>query len=166
MEHAIGGDTFDFGPWRLERDAALTRATYARITEGSSDGCRCDACRQYAATRATLYPPEVATIMQELGIDVTREREVSEFGFAEPPGEYIYLAEYDFAGRILAGPDALLPNGCSPPGGTDLRKLLPGVSVGFSMHGRQQRQAEFAALPAVTTLMLMLAVPIVVPEQR
>jgi hypothetical protein len=59
---------------RYDRDATV--AAYALVLVGGADRCGCIHCRNFAAQRHTVYPPEFRALLTVLGIDPNKEGEV------------------------------------------------------------------------------------------
>lgn len=81
--------------------AETTRDIYARIVCGGADVCNCLACRNYRMVRDEAYPPDFRALLDELGVDYTKELEVY-FGFPQPDGSGLHHYEgwFTFAGRV------------------------------------------------------------------
>ena len=62
-------------------DQELTRRTYSAIERGGADICTCSYCRNYAAQRMVAYPEAFLGLLEQLGIDPTKEDEVYETHF-------------------------------------------------------------------------------------
>lgn len=88
--------------------ADVTREIYSRIMCGGADMCNCLACRNYRLVRDEAYPSEFRALLDELGIDYTKEFEVY-FGVPHPDGLHHYEGWFTFVGRVYgrdAGPSA------------------------------------------------------------
>jgi len=59
---------------RYSREA--TAAAYGHIESGCSDHCSCNQCRNFAKQNNTAYPPEFLNLLQQLGIDASKEADV------------------------------------------------------------------------------------------
>jgi hypothetical protein len=101
-----------FGEWIIECDEWITASAYSEISCGSAEECRCDDCQLFVKLGPLIFPRRVRDLLEGLGIDLQKEKEVSEFGFGrERPGMNLYIAEYDLYGKLVAGPDAMEPQG-------------------------------------------------------
>ncbi|WP_422659958.1 hypothetical protein ACK8P5_05410 [Paenibacillus sp. EC2-1] len=72
---------------------------YHQITQG----CDCIYCKNYVIA-TELLPNAVKVFYQSLGIDPTKEGEVSEYCKNED-GSHLYGGFYHVKGRIISGPD-------------------------------------------------------------
>ncbi len=102
--------TLDLGSWRIEYDAAATRAAYAGLMQGSAEACGCVDCRNYLALREVAHPPEALRLFETLGIDSRREAEVYQDGQPRQ-GVYLYKGWFHLAGRVLARGEAWAAGG-------------------------------------------------------
>jgi len=137
--------------WVLDADTDATRAAYARAKTGGSEECGCDTCRNFVAARARVYPDEVRTLFDELGVDAAKEGE-SYWGHRSPDGLHHYGGGFHFIGSIVSGPAVRVP------GGDDvwqmrLVEVTPTFALGFEpeataprlepMRGARAVQVEF-----------------------
>jgi hypothetical protein len=88
-----------FGRWRLQCDREGTREAFARIEIGGPEACGCCHCRNFAAARSQVYPAEVLSLFEGLGIDSRKEREVYHLTPLES-GLHLYGGWFHFVGRI------------------------------------------------------------------
>jgi hypothetical protein len=72
-----------FGRWRLICDPEATRRAYKFIPIGAPERCGCSQCRNFVAARGQVYPGEVRSLFENLGIDSSKEAEVSHMGKLE-----------------------------------------------------------------------------------
>ncbi len=62
----------------IERfDVDATRKLYAGVQKGSSLGCSCEGCRNYAMVRPALFPASFLALLETLGIDSMKEVQAS-----------------------------------------------------------------------------------------
>src|SRR5688572_1813859 len=85
--------------WILTVDSALTRATYARVKNGSADGCECFDCKNYVLTRDNAFPPETKALFEQVGIDYKKENEVSRL-YKHGDGHHLYCGFFHFKGSF------------------------------------------------------------------
>jgi hypothetical protein len=58
---------------RYDREATV--AAYCAVRSGGADRCSCVYCRNFAAQRANVYPPDFRALLDQLGIDPNKEGE-------------------------------------------------------------------------------------------
>jgi hypothetical protein len=88
-----------FGEWEYTCDRASTIEAYARASAGGSDTCRCNTCRNFAAVRASVFPPSFLTVLDSLGIDPRKDGEVYHNARIEP-GRHDYAGWFHFIGAL------------------------------------------------------------------
>ena len=100
-----------FRTWEFEVNSELTRATYAKVSGGFSEGWDCNYCLNYYAQKDKIFPEEIKSLFENVGIDYHKESEcissfsISEFSDVE---EYLnklhgYGGWFHFAGNIVSG---------------------------------------------------------------
>ena len=57
-------------------DREATVSAYKFLPSGHADTCPSITCRNFAAQRATVYPPAFRALLDQLGIDPDKEGEV------------------------------------------------------------------------------------------
>jgi hypothetical protein len=150
--------TITFDEWTIECDEWITASAYSKISCGSAQECRCDDCQLFAKLRPTIFPRRARDLLESLGVDLKKEKEVSEFGFGERPGMSLYLAEYDFYGKLVAGPDAMEPQGSGFT--IKLSHIEEGAQLGFTERSNYPRQIPFRNLFPLTSAILSVWVPV------
>jgi hypothetical protein len=91
-----------------------------------------------------IFPRRVRDLLEGLGIDLQKEKEVSEFGFGrERPGMNLCIAEHALYGKLIAGPDA-----------------MEGARLGFTERSTYPRQMPFKNLLPLTSAILSVWVPV------
>jgi len=90
-----------FGRWRLFCDREATRRAFNYIQIGGPESCGCCYCRNFAAARVQVYPTEVRSFFEDIGIDFSKEAEVYEMGRLES-GLRRYGGWFHCVGRIEA----------------------------------------------------------------
>lgn len=58
---------------RFDREATLT--SYLAIRQGDADRCGCQGCRNFAIQRNAIYPQGFRALLDNMGIDLTKEGE-------------------------------------------------------------------------------------------
>ena len=89
----------NFGRWRLISDREATQRAYNSIQIGGPEACGCSPCRNFAAVRGQVYPVEVLSLFEDLGIDLRREAEIYHMGRLES-GLHLYGGWFHCIGRI------------------------------------------------------------------
>lgn len=91
-----------FRDWQFEVDSELTRKTYEKALGGNSEGCSCNHCRNYRQQKESVFPKEIKSLFDNLGIDYRKESEAYETHRLEN-GLYNYGGWFHFAGKIVDG---------------------------------------------------------------
>jgi len=63
---------------RYDRDATV--AAYAHLQRGSAEMCGCNVCRNFLAQRDGVYPQHFLRLLDQMGIDLTKEGDLYEEG--------------------------------------------------------------------------------------
>lgn len=90
------------GDWKLEVDVEKTKdfyQSYHQITEG----CECLYCKNFV-NAIEIMPKPVLDFFQSLGIDPTKEGEVSEY-YEKEEGMHLYGGFFHIVGELISGPD-------------------------------------------------------------
>ena len=83
----------------IEFDRDATACAYATIERGDSERCGCSYCRNFMSQRSVVYPKEFLALLEELGIDSSKEDEVYECG---PAGSLRwYRGWFFFSGELI-----------------------------------------------------------------
>jgi hypothetical protein len=122
----------EFRRWRFEADPGATRAAYRSIPAGGPELCGCLHCRNFAAARPAVYPPEALALFERLGVPPDREAEIWEYGPAGP-GRRSYGGIFHFIGRALSGRDAFVSKD-GKSGTWDLESLAKAFALGLTSH--------------------------------
>jgi hypothetical protein len=83
---------------RYDRDR--TQRVYAGVEKGDADVCGCLYCQNFAAQRASAFPETFKRLLDQLGIDPSKEGEVYELGSTER-GTFSYGGWFYFCGEML-----------------------------------------------------------------
>ncbi len=94
----------EFARWKLDCDPEDTRGAHARRLKGGPEECGCLTCRNFALARPQLYPPEVLSLFEKLGIPSDREAEVYHITRL-PSGLHLYGGFFHLVGALVAGDD-------------------------------------------------------------
>lgn len=122
-----------FGPWTLDVDVEATASAYAAMAQGSAADCGCTDCRNWIEQRTVALPTALITQLEAMGIDPTKETEISEYeGGQMHADQNLYWGEYLFIGSVVSGPECYLEQpdgkGCT----IKLEQLFPGTLIGAS----------------------------------
>jgi hypothetical protein len=88
-------------------DHDATVAAYRALRSGGAERCGCVHCRNFAAQRATLYPPAFLELFDQLGIDPNKEGEAFDMmgpfeATVRPTGGWFYfIGELSESGEKL-----------------------------------------------------------------
>jgi hypothetical protein len=83
---------------RYDRDA--TQCVYAGLEQGNAEKCGCIDCQNFAAQRDSVYPESFKRLLDQLGIDLSKEGEVYAMGPNEA-GKISYGGWFYFAGELI-----------------------------------------------------------------
>ena len=123
-----------FARWEIECDAGTTRDLFNQVLSGAPETCGCLPCRNFAAARASAYPPDVIQLLDSLGIPHNREAEIYHT-HRIGPGRHHYGGWFHIVGRIVSGLDACKQIGTTrhgPVWGFDLVKVGAEFEMGFT----------------------------------
>lgn len=131
-----------FRDWEFEVESDLTRKTYTKAISGFSEGCDCNYCLNYYPQKDKIFPEEIKSLFEDLGIDYHKESEcissfsISEFSNVEEylNGLHGYSGWFHFAGSIISGKDL-----DSNQNIFDTTLITDKFSIGF----RQKRDLSF-----------------------
>lgn len=93
-----------FGRWRISCDAETTRRAYASVATGRPEECACQPCLNFAAARGQIYPLQVLTLFEKLGIPPSRGAEVYHMARLSSR-KHLYGGWFHLVGSILSGGD-------------------------------------------------------------
>jgi hypothetical protein len=104
-------EEFRLGDQLVLFDRQATTIAYSVMPYGGADRCACVHCRNFAAQRAKLYPPDFLVLLDQFGIDPNKEGEVfDEVGPFEqsnrPTGGWFY-----FVGMLMEKGEKLIQSG-------------------------------------------------------
>jgi hypothetical protein len=93
---------FEFHGWAAEVDVDATRHAYAVGSPGASVECGCDECANFITAREAgyVYPDKVAKLLQDMGVDLSRESDVFVDGSAGR-GTVVYGGWFNVAGELV-----------------------------------------------------------------
>lgn len=134
------------GRWEISYDTESTRKAYGAVPVGGPEECGCEPCRNFAAARTQIYPANVLSLFERLGISLDREVEVYHLARLSS-GKHRYGGWFHFVGSILSGADAakqVAENLWQP----DLEVENENFSFGFSSRLGLVRK-PFVGLPLV-----------------
>ena len=128
------------GPWTLHADPNATRLAYADIVQGSAVQCSCADCRNWLEQRAKVLPPAFIAAIHALGIDATKETELSEYeGGQVEADRNFYWGEYLFVGKVNSGPEAYVEQADGRGSVPALLEVFPGIHLGVSNNTKWSR---------------------------
>jgi hypothetical protein len=141
-----------FKRWILDADPFATCAAYSKIQSGGADTCGCNACKNFAASRKTVYPENVRTLFDVLGVDLQKEAEVSHFAKLDS-GLHYYGGWFHAVGQITGGDETqvemrenIYAFDLEPETNTfDIGLTSRGQLIPEPFHGQRLIQVEFTA---------------------
>jgi len=80
-------------------DYEATRNLYSGTEGGDADRCECAYCRRFRNVRDEVYPQNVRTILERMGIDYKKESEVSQICEVEGR-KRLYGGSFVFFGAV------------------------------------------------------------------
>jgi len=122
-------DIFKYRNWVLETEKEQTKALYNKVPMGGAQDCGCGTCRDFILLRDKIYPDEMKSLFEKLGVDINKEVEVCDFGDTETG--YIFSWWFHFVREIIDGDDCNVPietNGFT----IDLTPIDDIFSIGFT----------------------------------
>jgi hypothetical protein len=104
-------EEFRLGDQLIRYDREATVAAYSSVPSSGTDRCGCVHCRNFAAQREIVYPPEFRATLTLLGIDPNKEGEVYDkvgpFDLRiRPTGGWFY-----FVGDLIKPGERLMQDG-------------------------------------------------------
>src|SRR5690242_7352378 len=126
----IESEVRSFEAWRYRVDTAATREAYGALDRGEAESCGCGYCLNWIKYRGSVIPLHVQDWLVELGIDIAKEIEVSEYEGG--PATNLYIGEYLFIGEVLSGPDPYVPFGDGTGATLEPLEIFPGFALGLS----------------------------------
>jgi len=127
-----------YNRWQFRANREATVVAYSQLAQGSAADCGCGDCLNWIEYRETIFPAEVLAFFEEVGIDVSKELEVSEYeGGAVESNRNKYLGEYVFVGEVISGPDPYIPFiGGGEGVSIQLEEVAPGFKLGLSANNK------------------------------
>jgi hypothetical protein len=122
-----------FERWQYIVDVDTTRKSYSALVQGDAAECGCSDCLIWIKYRASVIPVHVQRWFERIGIDITKEIEVSEYEGG--PATNLYIGEYLFVGRMISGPDPYVPTVDGKGASLEPIEIFPGFSLGLSSSG-------------------------------
>ncbi len=123
-----------FRDWEFEVDSELTRKTYAKEISGFSEGCACKFCENYRRQKDSIFPEEIITLFDNLGIDYRKESEVYQTHKLEN-GLQNYGGWFHFAGAFISGKE------CKSEGSNTFEMTL--INENFSVSFSKDKSLSF-----------------------
>ena len=65
--------TIKIHPWRVTYDYKATSDLYSGVEGGEADRCDCAYCQRFRNLREEVYPQNVRTVFERMGIDYQKE---------------------------------------------------------------------------------------------
>ena len=93
-----------FGQWTYDVDRDATALAYGRSAKGWADTCDCAPCRNFRAARSKAFPAGFVALLDQLGIDPTKDGEVYHNG-RMAPFRHDYGGWFHFIGSLTESGD-------------------------------------------------------------
>jgi hypothetical protein len=88
------------GDQLVRYDCDATVAAYAQFQQGDAERCGCSGCRNFVAAREQAFPGQFNTLLDELGVDPTKDWEVVDYGAVEGDMHF-YEGWFYFVGELV-----------------------------------------------------------------
>lgn len=85
--------------WTLRVVEVETQRIYKELKQSGAESCGCTSCLNFIKLREEAYPDEVKLLISNLGIDIQKEIEISDFGSLED-GRHFYSGWFHFKGNF------------------------------------------------------------------
>ncbi len=92
-------DMASFGQWSYSTDRNATERAYSKAEKGGADTCNCVPCRNFRKARTIAFPAAFLTLLDQLGIDPSKDGEVYHNG-RNAPGRHDYAGWFHFVGEL------------------------------------------------------------------
>jgi hypothetical protein len=89
----------EFGGCTYSGDREATIAAYAAVERGYTEICGCIHCRNFIKAREQVFPQAFLQLLNELGIDATKEAETYHNARLSP-GKHNYAGWFHFIGSM------------------------------------------------------------------
>lgn len=122
--------TVIFKEWAFEVDKELNRKAYEGFVNSGADTCDCGNCKNYLKFRESVFPVEIKSLFNDLGIDYKKEFDIIT-NYKTSNGLYNTMGWFHFKGNILSGKNcaAELPNGGHS---VEVVPVLENFAIGFA----------------------------------
>jgi hypothetical protein len=88
--------------WQFCVDVIATRKAYSQVKQGGAEDCGCYTCLNFVALREQVYPGEILALLEQLGVNYTKEIEVYHVTKLES-GLHLYGGWLHFVGCFKLG---------------------------------------------------------------
>jgi hypothetical protein len=88
------------GDQTIRYDREATAAIYGSLERGFAEECGCVFCRNFAAQRSLVYPASFRALLEQLGIEPSKEAECFELGPVDG-GFHLYGGWFYFVGEMV-----------------------------------------------------------------
>ncbi|RZM25401.1 MAG: hypothetical protein EOO88_19425 [Pedobacter sp.] len=143
--------TITFRDWEFEIDHDATKLVYDQVEQGGAEVCGCEDCRNYVLNRKSVFPKDVLEFLINVGIDYTKEVEVTVFE-NRPDRSRLIGGWFHFLGNIVEGERYRQP----PDGSMELTPINSVFSIGFAP---ESTLAYFKPTSAIIQVEFMTVIP-------
>ena len=91
--------TIKIHPWRVTYDYKATSDLYSGVEGGEADRCDCAYCQRFRNLREEVYPQNVRTVFERMGIDYQKESAVYQICEVENR-KHLYGGSFVFFGAV------------------------------------------------------------------
>ncbi len=116
-----------FKDWELNVDFLNTQKLYTDMDSGAAELCNCTDCENFIDNRNNLYPTEVRALLNELGVDYSKEGDI--WKICKENNLHRYSGCFFFVGNFK-GENSIQPLSNSSSE-TILKTVTDNFSIGF-----------------------------------
>jgi len=91
--------TIKVHPWKVTYDYEATSSLYSTVEGGEADRCDCAYCQRFRNLREEVYPQNVRTVFERMGIDYKKESAVYQICEVQDR-KHLYGGSFVFFGSV------------------------------------------------------------------
>lgn len=116
--------------WKIEVDRESTIKAYSQLNLSSSESCGCSHCTNYLENKENVFPIEIENLLNKLGIDKSKEIEISHMTKLEN-GLHYYCGWFHFKGKF-EGKDCSIPLPSGNGSTLEFEEITDTFGIGFT----------------------------------